>query len=210
MIHGGTKKVEITSLNSYWKKAFKGVGSFKLFAQVFNPEKAQSNYLTLLSKPTPTPPTQHTASTPAPEAPKPTIGTVTPVEPPQLTPQGSPSLPIAPQDISVDEFIIPLDLSKLDTSTQNIFSNWNLTLSGDTTPMKTNETKSFTLTMKKADGDVFNGILQQPIIFVANSTNISIDPVAISLVKNGEVQINLTAQTQGEVYIAIQIGTTKI
>jgi hypothetical protein len=33
-------------------------------------------------------------------------------------------------------------------------------------------------------------------MFVANSTNISIDPVVISLVKNGEVEIKIKAGQQ--------------
>lgn len=203
MLHGGTKKVGIVSLNSYWEKAFKGVGSFKLFAQMFNPEKAQSNYLALLGNPTPAPAPEHPA--PVPETS--TAHTTTSQTPQQNKPVTPATNSVQP---SLDEQSIPLDLSKLDKTSQNIFSNWNLTLSGNTAPMKVNETRNLTLTMKKADGDVFNGVVHQPIIFVANSTNISIDPVAISLVKDGEVQINLTAQNKGEVYISIQIGTTKV
>jgi len=52
--------------------------------------------------------------------------------------------------------------------------------------------------------------LKQPIVLVANSTNISIDPVAISLVKDGKVEIKLTANQNGPVYTAINMGTNRM
>ena len=48
-------------------------------------------------------------------------------------------------------------------------------------------------------------------MFVSNSTNISIDPVVISLVKNGEVVIKLKAgQQAGDVFVAVNLGTNKM
>lgn len=61
------------------------------------------------------------------------------------------------------------------------------------------------LTIEKENGDQFNGILKQPILLVPNTTNIALDPVAISLVKAGKVKITLTANQTGTVYIAINM-----
>jgi hypothetical protein len=48
-------------------------------------------------------------------------------------------------------------------------------------------------------------------MFISNSTNISIDPAVISLIKNWEIEIKLTANQQAwEVYIAINLGTNKM
>ena len=45
---------------------------------------------------------------------------------------------------------------------------------------------------------------------VASSTNLSIDPVAISFVKDWEVEIKMTAQQSGPVYTAINMGVNKM
>jgi hypothetical protein len=48
-------------------------------------------------------------------------------------------------------------------------------------------------------------------MFVSNSTNITIDPVVISLVKNGEVSVKFKAgQQAGDVFIAVNLGTNKM
>jgi hypothetical protein len=48
-------------------------------------------------------------------------------------------------------------------------------------------------------------------MFISNSTNVSIDPVVISLVKNWEVEIKIKAgQQAGDVYIAVNLGTNKM
>ena len=63
----------------------------------------------------------------------------------------------------------------------------------------------------KENGDLYNGVLKQPIMFISNSTNVSIDPVVISLVKNWEVEIKIKAgQQAGDVYIAVNLWTNKM
>ncbi len=41
MLHAGVQQVEISSIDSYRKDHFKGVGSLKQFASKYNPEKAK-------------------------------------------------------------------------------------------------------------------------------------------------------------------------
>ncbi|MBQ9553862.1 hypothetical protein IJU97_02645 [bacterium] len=52
MIHAGTKKVEIVTLDSYWKSHFKGIGSFKYLYKNYNKQIAQTNYLKISATPT--------------------------------------------------------------------------------------------------------------------------------------------------------------
>lgn len=79
-----------------------------------------------------------------------------------------------------------IDTSSLDGNGKAFFDEWSVDLTGDlASPIKKNQTRSLTLLIKnKKTGAGFNGILQQPIILVASSTNVSLDPVAISLVKD--------------------------
>lgn len=188
MIHAGTKKVEISILDSYWKGHFKGIGSFKYFAHTFNPEKAKKNYLALNG----TPQSQGLPSTPT--------------LPPVL-----PTAPVAEVQHASAPQLISLDASRLDAVGKKFFEEWQVQLQGDhSTQLKKGESRTFTLEITKANGDKFNGILKQPIILVANSTNISLEPVAITLVKEGKVEIKLTAHQSGPVYTAINMGTNRM
>ncbi len=192
MIHAGTQKVEIVPLDSYRKEHFKGVGSFKYFATKFNTQTAQNNYLRISSLPnsaglptTPTIPNTQNTTTPS-----------------------SPTLPLTP---STANHLISLESSRLDAVGKQFFQEREISLKGDSTSqLKKGESRIFTLEISKSNGDRFNGILKQPIILVANSTNITIEPVAISLVKDGKVEIKLTANQNGPVYTAINMGTNRM
>jgi hypothetical protein len=52
MIHAGTKKVEIVSLDAYRKEHFKGIGSFKYLYKNYNKQIAQNNFIKISSIPT--------------------------------------------------------------------------------------------------------------------------------------------------------------
>mgnify|MGYP000081010678 CR=1 FL=1 len=114
-----------------------------------------------------------------------------------LTPQ--PTVPVTPS-------LIALDSSRLDAVGKQFFEERTIRLDGDSTSqLKKGEIRFLKLQISKKNGDKFSGILKQPIIFAANSTNITIDPVAISLVKDGEVEIKVTANQTGPVYTAINM-----
>jgi hypothetical protein len=51
MIHAGTKKVDIVTIDSYWKEHFKGIGSFKYLHKNYNKQIAKNNYLKISSIP---------------------------------------------------------------------------------------------------------------------------------------------------------------
>lgn len=193
MIHAGTQKVELTPLNGYWKEHFKGVGSFKYLSTKYNKEKAQKNFTSLSSLP-------NSAGLPEKKTdPLPEIKPEVKIE------ESRPNQPLA------TDGLISLDSSKLDAVGKQFFTEWNVSLKGDSSSqIKKGESRTFTLEISKANGDKFNGILKQPIILVANSTNINIEPVAISLVKDGKVEIKLTANQNGPVYTAINMGTNRM
>ncbi len=193
MIHAGTQKVEIIPLDSYRKGHFKGVGSFKYFATKFNAQTAQNNYLHISSLPNSTglSTTQTVPNTTS-----------------ETTPPSTPTLPLTP---NTKNNLISLESSRLDAVGKQFFQEREISLKGDSTSqLKKGESRIFTLEISKANGDRFNGILKQPIILVANSTNITIEPVAISLVKEGKVEIKLTANQNGPVYTAINMGTNRM
>lgn len=194
MIHAGTQKVEIVPLHGYWKEHFKGVGSFKYLNARYNKEIAQKNFNLLTNHPN-SKGLPDKKSDPLPEI-KPEIKNPQP----QIKPLSS-----------WTEDLISLDSSKLDAIGKQFFSEWNVHLKGDrSSQIKQGESRIFTLEITKANGDKFNGILKQPIVLVANSTNITIEPVAISLVKDGKVEIKLTANQTGPVYTAINMGTNRM
>lgn len=195
MIHAGSKKVEIVPLDSYWKEHFKGIWSFKFLSKNYNREKAQKNYLSLNSIP-------HSHST----APQPQTQPQTPTSP--SSPESL--IPLQPETPK-SQSLISLDSSRLDSVGKSFFNERKISLDGDSTSqLKKGESRTFTLQINKDNGDKFSGILKQPIILVANSTNITIEPVAISLVKEGVVEIKVTANQSGPVYTAINMGTNKM
>lgn len=105
-----------------------------------------------------------------------------------------------------------IDTSSLDGNGKAFFDEWSVDLTGDlTSPIKKNQTRILKLLIKnKKTGVWFDGILQQPIILVASSTNVSLDPVAISLVKNWEVEIKVQGNQVGTTYTAINLGLSKV
>lgn len=193
MIHAGNEKVELTTIDGYRKEHFKGIGSFKYLSIKYNKEKATQSFLSLSKIP-------NSAWLPA-KQPE--------IKPIQPSPESIPNT--NNQTASKGENLIALDSSKLDATGKQFFSEWNISLKGDnSSEIKKGETRIFTLEITKANWDKFNGVLKQPIVLVANSTNISIDPVAISLVKDGKVEIKLTANQNGPVYTAINMGTNRM
>ena len=107
---------------------------------------------------------------------------------------------------------LTIDTSALDNNGKAFFDEWSIDLTGDVaSPIKKNQTRILTLTIKnKKTWRPFNGILQQPIILVASSTNVNIDPVAISLVKDWQVEIKVQGNQVGNTYTAINLGLNKV
>ena len=202
MIHAGTKNVEIVTIDNYWKEHFKGVGSFKQLHNQYNKQIAQNNYLRVSRIP---------VSQANNNANK--IDTIVNVEPEkkeEVKQETKQEHEVAP--VVKEAETIKLEDTKLDSTGKKFFSEWNIKIEGDvSTTLKKGETRELKLTVNKENGDKFNGVLKQPIMFVSNSTNIAIDPVVISLIKNWEMTIKIKAgQQAGDVYVAINLGTNKM
>lgn len=77
--------------------------------------------------------------------------------------------------------------------------------------VKVGSTLELKLQLKnKKEGRKYEGILQQPITLIANTTAVGINPVAITLVPKGDLLVSLLAQKTGPIYIAINFGMKKI
>lgn len=116
------------------------------------------------------------------------------------------------ESLWVADSIVQFDSAHLDKLGKEFFAEWNVSLSGDIlSPIKKGEPRTLKLKItNKSTGLPYEWILKQPIILVASSTNISLDPVAISLVKNGEVDIKVSAHQAGSTYTAINLGVSKV
>lgn len=182
LIHASADRVKITPFDQYWRAHFKGVGSFTRFANAFNQEKADRSEDALQSIPSPALP----ESIPVPSE--------TPAQEHDASDLVSDQA--AQESQKKPENLISLDSSNLDPVGREFLEQWDIRFVGEI-PSQLQKGQSTSLKLqitKKSDGTPFNGVLKQPIILVANSTNISIDPVAISLVKEGEVAITLQAK----------------
>lgn len=117
------------------------------------------------------------------------------VEIPKDSPSIAPTLLNTTTLNQKNESLIALDTSKLDIVGKDFFEQWNVVFSGELAPSfkKGEESTLKLLITNKETGLPYQGILKQPIILVTNSTNLHVDPVAISLVQDGEVKIKLKA-----------------
>jgi hypothetical protein len=56
----------------------------------------------------------------------------------------------------------------------------------------------------------FNGALNIPITAIASNTNVSLNPVSVMLVQDGEAKITITPVKMWSTYIALNLGNAKI
>ena len=56
----------------------------------------------------------------------------------------------------------------------------------------------------------YNGALNIPITAIASNTNVSLNPVSVMLVQDGEAKITITPNKMWNTYIALNLGNAKI
>ena len=56
----------------------------------------------------------------------------------------------------------------------------------------------------------YNGALNIPFTAIASNTNVSLNPVSIMLVQDGEAKITITPVRMWSTYIALNLGNAKI
>jgi hypothetical protein len=56
----------------------------------------------------------------------------------------------------------------------------------------------------------FNGALNIPITAIASNTNVSLNPVSVMLVQDGEAKITITPNKMWNTYIALNLWNAKI
>lgn len=64
--------------------------------------------------------------------------------------------------------------------------------------------------MNKVSWAKYNGALNIPFTAIASNTNVSLNPVSVMLVQNGEAKITITPVKKGNTYIALNLGNAKI
>lgn len=105
-----------------------------------------------------------------------------------------------------------LDTSKLDTVWKQFIEKRNISIEKpNSTSLKLNQQINIKLKItNKKTGENFHWTLTQPILFITNNTNVSINPISTVLISHWVADIKLTANSVGNTYVAINIGTAKI
>ena len=105
-----------------------------------------------------------------------------------------------------------MDFSKVDINGKDFTNKRDISLEknfGEIAGM--NDTLTFMLNIKnKTTGAPFHGTLNQPLLLVASNTNVNINPVSTVLVSQGTATMTITPKNAGNVYIAINLGVTRI
>jgi hypothetical protein len=124
-----------------------------------------------------------------------------------------PSIPSLPsQDDTAEKGSITLSFDKVDLVGKEFVNKRDISVEKNFGEVvKMDDELLFTVKIKhKITGEVFHGTLSQPILLIASNTHVSINPVSTVLVSHGVANIKMTPKTKGSVYIAINLGTTKI
>ncbi|MDR3169690.1 MAG: hypothetical protein LBU27_08360 [Candidatus Peribacteria bacterium] len=130
-----------------------------------------------------------------------------PVVPEQPT---SPSLPEEPSQSVASQVV--LDFTKVDLVGKEFLNKWEVVIEKDFGEVVSLEdTLKFTVKIKhKVTGELFHGTLNQPLLVIANNTNVSLTPVSTVLVTRGQAEIKITPKKVGNTYLALNLGTAKI
>lgn len=112
----------------------------------------------------------------------------------------------------VEKNLIDLDFSNLDVNGKEFTNKWNLEIEKsfkDILPFE-NSAEIVIHVTNKVSWAKFNGTLNLPITAIASNTNISLNPVSITLVQDGKATITITPMKKGNTYIALNLWNAKI
>ena len=108
--------------------------------------------------------------------------------------------------------LIELDYSQLDINGKEFINKWNLEIEkwfNDKISLE-NSTQLIIRVTNKVSWAKYNGTLSLPITVIASNTNISLNPVSVMLVQNGEAVITITPVKKWNTYIALNLWSAKI
>jgi hypothetical protein len=148
------------------------------------------------SEPIPTPPVQEDPKSETPSHPS---APETPAVPnPSIPEETTPNKPDTPskEENRADE--LPLDFSKVDLVGKEFLNKRDIIVEknfGDSVSLS--DDLKFTVKIKnKITGEFFHGTLNQPLLVIANNTNVSLNPVSTVLVSRGFAEITITPKKQ--------------
>lgn len=108
--------------------------------------------------------------------------------------------------------LIELNFSWLDVKWKEFINKWNIEIEKgfDDSVMLERSTQITIRVTNKVSWAKYNGTLNIPFTAIASNTNISLNPVSVMLVQNGEAKITITPLKKWNTYIALNLWNTKI
>ena len=103
--------------------------------------------------------------------------------------------------------LIDLNFDSLDVNGKEFVNKWNIEIEKGFDEQSTQIIIRIT---NKVSWAKFNGALNIPITAIASNTNVSLNPVSVMLVQDGEAKITITPVKMWSTYIALNLGNAKI
>ena len=108
--------------------------------------------------------------------------------------------------------LIELNFDWLDVKWKEFVNKWNIEIEKgfDDSVMLERSTQITIRVTNKVSWAKYNGTLNIPFTAIASNTNVSLNPVSVMLVQDGEAKITITPLKMWNTYIALNLGNTKI
>ena len=108
--------------------------------------------------------------------------------------------------------LLELNFDWLDINWKEFVNKWNIEVEKefDDSIMLEQSTQIVIRVTNKVSWAKFNWALNIPITAIASNTNISMNPVSVMLVQDGEAKIVITPMKKWNTYIALNLGNAKI
>ena len=108
--------------------------------------------------------------------------------------------------------LIDLNFDGLDVNGKEFVNKWNIEIEKwfDDSVMIERSTQITIRVTNKVSWAKYNGALNIPITAIASNTNVSLNPVSVMLVQDGEAKITITPAKMWNTYIALNLGNAKI
>ena len=108
--------------------------------------------------------------------------------------------------------LIDLNFDSLDVNGKEFVNKWNIEIEKgfDDSIMLEQSTQITIRITNKVSWAKYNGALNIPITAIASNTNVSLNPVSVMLIQNGEAKITITPNKMWSTYIALNLGNAKI
>ena len=108
--------------------------------------------------------------------------------------------------------LIELNFDGLDVKWKEFVNKWNIEIEKwfDDSVMIERSTQITIRVTNKVSWAKYNGALNIPFTAIASNTNVSLNPVSVMLVQDGEAKITITPVKMWNTYIALNLGNAKI